>query len=302
MLTKQQKIERQSGIGGSDVAGILGVSNWATPYSVWKSKVDPVSDEDDTNESMYWGNVLEDVVRQEFAKRTGLTVIADGKLHRHPDYPWMLANVDGEIEGLNEGLEIKTASEFAGKGWGSDSDSVPEYYLTQGMHYCAVRGWDAVHFAVLIGGNKYRQYRVEADPELIADLIEMERAFWHDYVLPKIPPPMTAEECLMANPRSTAGALVEASQPVVAACRKLQELKKALKEIETEAGKAEATIKEAIGSNEGLVLDGKTIATWKNNKDKTVFDADAFEASNPDLYQKFVKTAPGARVLRLKEI
>ena len=30
--------ERQKGIGGSDVAAILGMSPWRTPYQVWEEK------------------------------------------------------------------------------------------------------------------------------------------------------------------------------------------------------------------------------------------------------------------------
>ena len=34
--------ERQKGIGGSDVAAILGMSPWRTPYQVWEEKTTPI--------------------------------------------------------------------------------------------------------------------------------------------------------------------------------------------------------------------------------------------------------------------
>ena len=60
----------------------------------------------------YFGNVLEEVVAQEFAKRTGLKVQRRNAILQHPAYPWMLANVDRLIVGERIGLECKTASEY----------------------------------------------------------------------------------------------------------------------------------------------------------------------------------------------
>ena len=40
MISREEWLEwRRGGLGGSDVAGVLGVSPWATPFSVWWSKV-----------------------------------------------------------------------------------------------------------------------------------------------------------------------------------------------------------------------------------------------------------------------
>lgn len=36
--------ERQKGIGGSDVAAILGMSPWRTPYQVWEEKTTPIDE------------------------------------------------------------------------------------------------------------------------------------------------------------------------------------------------------------------------------------------------------------------
>ena len=39
MRTREQFLrERRSGIGGSDVAAILGLSRWKTAYQVWQEK------------------------------------------------------------------------------------------------------------------------------------------------------------------------------------------------------------------------------------------------------------------------
>ena len=74
-----------------------------------------IEQEDIQSESAYFGNVLEEVVAQEFAKRTRLKVQRRNAILQHPEYPWMLANVDRLIVGERIGLECKTASEYLKK-------------------------------------------------------------------------------------------------------------------------------------------------------------------------------------------
>ena len=41
-ISRENFVERRrSGIGGSDISAIVGLSDWSTPYDVWRSKVDP---------------------------------------------------------------------------------------------------------------------------------------------------------------------------------------------------------------------------------------------------------------------
>ena len=48
---------RRSGIGASDVAGILGISPWASPFTVWADKLGLLPDEDlDDDDPREFGN------------------------------------------------------------------------------------------------------------------------------------------------------------------------------------------------------------------------------------------------------
>ena len=38
MLTKEQIEERKFYIGGSDIAGVLGMSRWSSPLMIWLTK------------------------------------------------------------------------------------------------------------------------------------------------------------------------------------------------------------------------------------------------------------------------
>ena len=64
---------RKTGIGGSDVAAVLGLSKWKTPYQLW---VDKTSDNvvEEESEILHFGQVLEQVEADEYARRNRVKV------------------------------------------------------------------------------------------------------------------------------------------------------------------------------------------------------------------------------------
>ena len=69
--------ERQKGIGGSDVAAILGMSPWRTPYQVWEEKTTPIDEtaEEDDRPALYWGRVLEAPIPVSYTHLTLPTIL-----------------------------------------------------------------------------------------------------------------------------------------------------------------------------------------------------------------------------------
>ena len=170
---------RKQGIGGSDVAAILGISKWNSAISLWLNKTNQTEDDTQENEAMEWGTIMEPVIRNHFAKVTGKTVVEVHAMLQHPEYPFMLADIDGLTEdedGNPAILEIKTASEYKRSEW---EDGVPTYYQTQVQHYLTVTGVKKAYVAVLIGGNAFRVYEVDADEEIQQMLIAVEKEFWN---------------------------------------------------------------------------------------------------------------------------
>jgi len=195
---------RSGGLGGTDVAGVLGLSPWKTPISVWDSKVNPANLPELDKECLRWGTLLEPVVRQEYAARFGVAVTDpsaldscfrntkpwnDSKLIIGKE-PWMIAAPDGWLNSVNSGLEVKCSARKSGE-WGDEgSEEVPTHYYIQASWYmaiCEATGWN---FGVLFSGNTLQQYRIERDLAFEKDMMSAARAFWHDYVLPGIEPPI----------------------------------------------------------------------------------------------------------------
>ena len=63
-------VERRKTIGGSDASGIMGLSKWASPYSVWAEKTGRVPEKEDT-EAMRQGRDLEEYVALRWCEETG---------------------------------------------------------------------------------------------------------------------------------------------------------------------------------------------------------------------------------------
>ena len=80
---------RRTGIGGSDVAAVLGLNPWKTPLDVWNDKLG-LSEDKGMSEPAYWGTVLEDTVAREFQQRTGMKVQKVTHQFVDPECDWMI--------------------------------------------------------------------------------------------------------------------------------------------------------------------------------------------------------------------
>jgi len=172
---------RDMGVGGSDAGVIAGVNNYKTKHELYLEKRGLMEAPDlSANQAVHFGNVLEDVVAQEYAERTGQKVRRNNFMLKSLEFPYMLANLDREVVGdTDKGLECKTAGAFMRDQWGEDgSDQVPDHYLLQVQHYMAVTGKKLFDLAVLLGGQDFRIYTIPRDETLITSLRTLEGVFW----------------------------------------------------------------------------------------------------------------------------
>jgi putative phage-type endonuclease len=288
--------QRRTGIGGSDVAAILGLSRWKSPLDVYLDKTGQAASTAET-EPMRWGTLLEPVILAEFSRRTGVTVEKPRDIIRDPGFPWMLASLDGWAPELEAVVEVKTAR--TSDGWGDDgSGEIPAYYQTQVAHYMAVTGATIAFVPVLIGASEFRVYQVERDEVLIRDMVEAERVFWHDHVLAGVPPePVNAADAARLWSRDS-GETIEVAGEVADDVEELRHLKAQAKEIEERIGSIEDRLKVAFRDASAIAYGGKTLATFKAQTRKG-FDSKALVAAHPDLAEQF-RTETTFRSLRLK--
>ena len=162
---------RQTKIGASDAAAIMGLSLYKTPYQLWEEKLG--LREVVINERMRRGSAMEEEARKEFEHLTGFTVFPDVRFHH--DYPWMMASLDGISIDDRVLVEIKNVNR-------SDHQTaldgkVPSHYFPQCQHQLMVTGLpymyyyshDALNPATVI---------VTRDEAYIADMVEKEEEFY----------------------------------------------------------------------------------------------------------------------------
>lgn len=297
--------QRRTGIGGSDVAAILGLSRWRTPLQVYQEKRGELGPQPD-NEAMRWGRYLEPVVRQAYADETGREVRVLRDMQRHPKHEFMVANLDGFIAADQPGthvsriFEAKTAR--SGADWGEPgSDQIPQAYLLQVQHYMEVTGFGVADVAVLIGGSDFRIYEVPADRELQQMLVEAEAEFWGRVQHGDPPEPVTVADAVARWGRSSSAELVTADDQTARAVSDLLDIREQRAALDAAEDEARAIVMKALGERDTLVdAAGKTLATWRAAAAPKRFDSTAFKAAHADLYSQFLKTGEPSRRFLLK--
>jgi len=289
--------ERRKGIGGSDAAAALGLSQYKTPYQLYLDKIGETPDQED-NEAMLWGRALEPVIRQQYAERTGRTVLMPKSILRHDKHNFMLANIDGYTDG-GRLLEIKTTR--TAKGWGEpDTDEIPDIYGMQIQHYLIVTGLVVADVAVLIGGSDYRQYVVEADKELQELIIEGEADFWRHVENREPPEPVSYSDVVARYGRHSEAREIEADDDVLGDLGGLHNVRREIKELQKTEESFKTSIMKAMGDADTLTYRGERLVTWKASKGASRFDATAFKKAHPDLYAQFTKTSDPSRRFLIK--
>lgn len=314
-ITRSEFLERRrTGLGGSDIAAIVGLSKFATPYDVWLSKRGEAPEDDSDKPWLYWGAVLEDVVAKEYALRTGNKVQRVNAQLIHPEYQFALANIDRaivnpEIRGnvrwidgrltTDRILECKTANGFAASLWGADgTDEIPDYYVCQVQWYMGITGARYADVAVLIGGNDYRSYTVEAHPELFADLLTEAAAFWKLVEDGIAPDPQTVADAQSRWSQHVKGKSHIASGAAARAVDDLAEVKEQIKDLEKREDELKLVIMADMQDAEILTDMGEPIATWKTQTSERL-DAKALRKDHPEIAALYSNEST-TRVLRLK--
>lgn len=310
---------RRQGIGGSDVAAIMGVSPFATLRDLYNDKCgnpDVIQTEDNWVAKEV-GHRLEDLVAKIFAYKTGYKVFAVRKLFRHPFHSFMQANVDFFVE-LPDGsiaiLECKTTNYNSKEKW--NDGAVPVNYEWQCGHYMAVMNLAAPISPACTATTKTSLSirRIDRDEVIEADMIEMEAHFWNEYVLGRIEPPYTESgDLVLESIRRHYGELDPTVDAVIlptSMAVKLEQyldlaaqkslLSQQIKELDEQMKIAYAPIVDVMktscsavcvfGSNTYEVRN-KPVFRTSISKDKL----QKLEETHPDLYSEYTETTEGRR-------
>jgi putative phage-type endonuclease len=181
MLSKEQKEIRRKGIGGSDVASVLGLPPYGCSLKLWFDKTGVEADFEEMNPNMERGIYLEDIAVDFYTRLSGNVVTNIGQT-TDDDRPYMMANVDRMIKqkpGMSgQGvLEVKCPSKESFLRM--LTDGIPEAYILQGQHYMYVTGADWMEYAIFCADMwKMEIIHVDRDEKLIQLILDSEDHFW----------------------------------------------------------------------------------------------------------------------------
>lgn len=265
---------RKKGIGGSDIAAIVGHSHWDSPLSIYMSKVHDSPPEEES-EAMYWGTTLEATVADEFSRRTSFTVKPLNFMIQDDEYSFMLANVDRTVDHPELGrglLECKTASAFKAGEW--EGGKIPYAYFLQIQWYLSITKYPYAYCAALIGGNTFRYTFVERDEEHISFLRAAAVEFWNEFIIPKRMPEVTALDRFSLNvlyPEHREEPYLLSDKEYILLSDLLHR-RKVLKEAEEAENLAKNRIMSLMGPCDSIYYGGEKLVTWrKNAKGSRVF-------------------------------
>lgn len=298
---------RREGVGGSDVAAIMGISPWAGPYTVWAEKLGLAEPEDISgNPRVEWGTILEPTIVERVALAHPELEVRGNAGHmvmRSLARPWALATVDAMATDPETGervvVEAKTAHYPSSKGWGDPADGadgVPAHYLCQVAHYLTVTGARRAIVAVLIDGYDLREYEVVPDEGDIEAVVGAVDGFWADHVLAEVPPEALASDVpalLEAHPgdgRSYREGTAE-ELGMVDAWRGLRE---AVADATEDARALQARIEAAIGDDQGLYFPEGRVR-WSRTATRRL-DTARLRRERPEVYEAYLVDGRSGRL------
>ena len=299
-MTREEWLDiRRKSIGGSDAAAIIGLSKWATPYTVWAEKTGRLPEKEDT-EAMRLGRDLEKYVAERWCEETGKRVRRRNAIIYNEAYPFAHANVDRLVIGEDAGLECKTTGTLdIRKFQGAD---FPEQYYAQCVHYMAVTGASKWYLAVLVYGRGFFTFELERDQAEIDALMEAERRFWSEYIEPDTAPAPdgeapTSDAISTIYAEDNGGSVELFGRDVLLKERK--DLKAQADEIGKRITEIENIIKEDMGEAERGTV-GDWSVSWKAQT-RSTFQAKEFAKAHPEIDLKPYYKTSASRVFRVTE-
>jgi predicted phage-related endonuclease len=164
---------RRSFVGGSDARIIMGADETALVH-LWREKRGEVEPEDlSGNLIVQLGATTEALNRSWYERNTGRRIVDVQRRVRHSAIPWMVATLDGIVEGTETVFEAKFMLP-----WSFSEEAAAEKYMAQLQHNMWVTHLRASVLSIITGGGKWVEITIPMDPLYLSVLVSAEKKFW----------------------------------------------------------------------------------------------------------------------------
>jgi putative phage-type endonuclease len=298
-ITEIQRAKRQSHIGGSDVAAILGCDPFRNAYETWLEKTGKLNDEDKKTPAIRIGRILEASAMLFAQEKLGRILRNQYRVFK--DWKTLACNTDGIVKESGNPVEAKTTNityrSPEKDEWGEEgSDVVPERVILQATVQCAACESDVCHVPAIIGGRGFVMFQVTFDKALFEMIMEQLQRFWDYNVQQDIPPEnvvpsMEYVKRIQRLPES----IVDVDSDMV---QKWQEARQNRLDCEKQEEQAQAAMLAAIGQSEAGRYDGGMVTYYQQKRE--MIDTTMLKEEMPEVAAKYIKETV-YRVARIKK-
>jgi len=179
---------RRTFIGGSDARIIMG-SDEPALIRLWREKRGEADPEDlSSNLIVQLGAATEELNRSWYERNTGRRVTDVQRRMKHSAIPWMVATLDGVVEGTGAVFESKFMLP-----WSFSEEAAAEKYMAQVQHNMWVTHLRTSVLSIITGGGKWVEITIPMDPLYLSVLVSAEKKFWRCIQCPETPHLINAE-------------------------------------------------------------------------------------------------------------
>lgn len=265
--------ERRKGVSSTDCAAILGLSPWASPLSVYASKITEVSQDHDeeTQDRLDFGLAFQRPIAELWAKRNGAELLSYSEgcaeaLLIDDERPWLISSIDYVARTRDGRALVEVKNVDVSQAWDWANGNAPAHYEAQLQHELLVAQSlpEPPEYGILlacVGGNRLVIREREIDRRFHDAWLIEAAEFWAR-VQERNPPPVDGHEATravlagMRRERKTVDLPAEVGDLIL----ERAEVEARMKRDETAKRGIESRILEALGdADTGTLPDGRQV-------------------------------------------
>lgn len=296
---------RRDGIGASEIAAVLGISPYESPFSLYHRKANGWEIED--TEDMEAGRRMESAIADWAADRIDPNenlVVRPAGLYRSAERPWQLATPDRLVHMVCPGCEggasgwgrcrtcqgtgfgsrpiavLECKHPFSWDGFGEDGgDEIPVYFRAQLLQQLDVLDVHEGYLAAYTS-HQLRIYHLRRDPKDLRVMRAAGARFWQriqDGDIPDVDEHHATADTLRRLHPTVEDITVDVPVELAEGYRRARAL---AKRVEANVDRYEARIRDAIGDGRKAMCNGKLVASrsvidqWGDTAELTALEDD----------------------------
>jgi putative phage-type endonuclease len=189
MLTKKQAEKRKNFLGSSDVAAVLGLDPFRTPYDVYAEKTGKVAEEESEKQVLSRGRYMETALLKYSEHELGKLIVNPANLEFSYGN-FIIDHPDAQVAKNRQPVEAKSVGQYANyEEWGKPgTDEVPERVIIQCQVHLICCGSDYCHVPAYLPYREFQLFGVPKDVELVQMILDRTGEFWNKHIKKDTPP------------------------------------------------------------------------------------------------------------------